>query len=275
MAEKVSAEPGALLKVAGPKGLTSLTAISKSTGKDRKTLKAINDGLPVKQSTLEALATQLRVPPEHFLKTDAQGAEEEIPFGSPRLRELSLEPLNAKRLRELLEKMARNSGAQGDIKWQLNIEDITDEIKSQLVKFKDCLNEWKLMLNGWAQWRDRNQDLEAQLAKIKMAKEIEICIKQIVDENLKLFGATFLWWKRGDYRGSEHFFPNARMYEFVSNVIIAIEPKSATTSKALIDAGQEPPRSFKYIPSGINDVYVDFTIVWTRPDDQFDDEIPF
>ena len=86
MAEKVSAEAGALLKVAGPKGLTSLTAISKSTGKDRKTLKAINDGRPVKESTLEALATQLRVPLEHFLKADAPGAEEEIPFGSPRLR---------------------------------------------------------------------------------------------------------------------------------------------------------------------------------------------
>ena len=131
------------------------------------------------------------------------------------------------------------------------------------------------MLNGWAQWRGKNQDLEAQLAKIKIAKEIEIRIKKIVDENLKLFGTTSLWWKRNDYRGSENFFPNARMYESTSNVVIAIEPKSATTSKALIDPGEEPPRSFKYIPSGINDVYVDFTIVWTRPDDQYDDDIPF
>jgi hypothetical protein len=273
MARKVSAEPGALLKIAGPRGLTSLTAISKSTGSDRKTLKAINDGQPVKESTLEALANKMSVPHTHLITADAQGVEQEPAFASPKLREVSMEPLNAKRLREMLEKKSQPNA----ITWALNLNDITNEAEAMLLEFEARVKEWMLLLNGWDHWENKNRDLAGQLEKIKMATEIESRIKQLLDENLKLFGANFLCWTMQDFKNAESFFPFTRLYNSESKVVIAIEPKSATSSKVALYQGEQPPRSFENMPSRISEVLVNYESAWrrTEPSSVDDDEIPF
>jgi hypothetical protein len=72
----ISAEPGALMKVAKLKGLSSIKALSEKTGSDRKTLKAINEGRPVKDTT----PPDNRGQPPHTNKSSLQTADTKPPW---------------------------------------------------------------------------------------------------------------------------------------------------------------------------------------------------
>src|SRR5262245_35867958 len=74
----ISAEPGALMRVAKGKGIGSLKALSEKTGSDRKTLRAINAGRPVKDTTLQTIADRLHVPPSHFCKDHTSSPEDDL-----------------------------------------------------------------------------------------------------------------------------------------------------------------------------------------------------
>ena len=63
----VSIPEGNLLRVAAKKDVATLSALYAKTGVDRKTLRTINTGLPVKETTLQAIANKLRVPLAHLL----------------------------------------------------------------------------------------------------------------------------------------------------------------------------------------------------------------
>ena len=68
MTKKLVAIPeGNLLRIAATKGVATLSALKEKTGVDRKTLRTINTGQPVKETTLQAIADKLRVPLAHLL----------------------------------------------------------------------------------------------------------------------------------------------------------------------------------------------------------------
>jgi hypothetical protein len=69
--EMISIPEGNLLGIAKSKGIATLSALKERTGVDRKTLRAINEGQPVKQTTLQSIADKLRIPIAHLLASNA------------------------------------------------------------------------------------------------------------------------------------------------------------------------------------------------------------
>ena len=67
MTKKLVAIPeGNLLRIAAMKGIATLSDLKEKTGVDRKTLRTINTGRPVKETTLQGIADKLRIPLAHF-----------------------------------------------------------------------------------------------------------------------------------------------------------------------------------------------------------------
>src|SRR5450830_1785644 len=141
----VSAEPNALIQAANSKGIMSLLAINEKTGVDRKTLKLINEGAPVKETTIKKIADKLRVPIIHLLsQRQTETLQPNSDGSSRRLYELALQPLNAILLKEILEQVSLPNG----IVWSLNLDDVSAELESQLLKFESIVQEWLLLING-------------------------------------------------------------------------------------------------------------------------------
>ena len=262
MAKKlVSAPPEALLQIAKSKGILSLLTLSEKTKVDRKTLRSINKGQSVKESTLQAIADNLRVPLTHLLGQDRIASLQLNSDGpSRRSYELELQPLNAIMLRKMLDHISMPDA----IDWNLNINHVSDELETKLLKFETIVREWLLLINGWDHWKGKNCDLQGQLAKIKMTADIENHIQVLSGGNIKIFGATFIRWNVGDIRGIYGDFENAIEYHSICHGVIAVESKNATTSRINVDPGEVPPHSFENQPLHINDVFVDGHHVWSR-----------
>ena len=254
----ISADPGALMKVAEVKGIASFKALSEKTGSDRKTLRAINEGRPVKEMTLQGIADTLRVPISHLRKEQTISPLRSLDR-PPGLREIVLQPLNAKLLRELIEAL----DLPGHIEWILKVDQIPTDIAAQLLSFEKLLEEW------WEQLmtQDKAHGLKNQLAKISVATDVENHIQKFSAANLKLFGANHIWW-------SKHFFgdePNPNFaggldYDFLTVGVIAIEPKNVTYCRHRIDHGEEPPALFdeRPPPPEVRWVRVDGVVVYKR-----------
>jgi hypothetical protein len=258
----VSAEPNALIQAANSKGIMSLLAINEKTGVDRKTLKLINEGAPVKETTIKKIADKLRVPITHLLsQRQTETLQPNSDGSSRRLYELALQPLNAILLKEMLEQVSLPNG----IVWSLNLDDVSAELESQLLKFESIVQEWLLLINGWDSWADKQRDLKTQLAKVRISTDVENRIQELASVGLKIFGKSYIRWTVEDSRGPYGDFHNAIEYRSICIGAIAVESKKQTTSKINIDPGEEPPRLFEDQPLHINDVYVDGILVWSRP----------
>jgi hypothetical protein len=266
----ISADPGALMKVADLKGVGSIKALSEKTGSDRKTLRAINDGRPVKDSTLKTIADRLRVPISHLRKEQRLSTAGNVERSE--LREIILQPLNAKLLRELIEALDPPMASDGtlSVNWILKIDQITNDLEAELVSFESLVQEWTPLLFGWDHWGNgKSHGLKGQLAKIKMATDVETHIQAFSAANLRLFGGNFVWWSKSFY--GDHPDPELTgglEYQSYTFGVIAIEPKNVTCSKHRIDHGEEPPPSFdeEPPPPGVNWVRVDNVPVYERPD---------
>jgi hypothetical protein len=137
--------PGALLRVAGTKGITSILLLHEKTRVDRKTLKSINEGKPVKEAALQTIATHLRLPFEHLAPQEKKrlpAAHEEI--AKNHARELVLKPLNAKQLFELLSEVS----AQGNLNWTLKLDSAPSEVLQKLIKFETAVRDWLRILHS-------------------------------------------------------------------------------------------------------------------------------
>lgn len=248
----ISAEPGALMKVAGVKGIRSFKSLSEKIGSDRKTLRAINEGRPVKETTLQTIADRLHVPLSHLCKDDMDAMRDvdrrwSPLFESEQPREIKLQPLNAKLLRELIESADVVSeeveGPFGSekrdvlgIDWDLRVDQITNHVEAQLLSFEKFVQEWGLALHGGGAGRG----LKDQVAKVRMATEVEKHFKDLSEANIRIFGGSYLRWSYSIFSES---------YWFQSRVrgVVAIELKTVTSSKTFIDPGPEPPPSFENI----------------------------
>jgi hypothetical protein len=267
----ISADPGALMKVAEAKGIGSFKALSEKTGSDRKTLRSINDGRPVKDTTLQTIAAKLRVPISHLRKEQLPGSFHR----PPGLREIVLQPLNAKLLRELVEAL---DSAPGDIQWILKIDQLPDGLEAQILNFEKLVDEWTVLLGGVEQWgKGKAHTLEGQLAKVRMTTDIESHIQAFSAANIRLFGANCLWWTKHSFVVDEPC-PELPVsgcgwdYDSHTVGVIAIEPKNATLSKHRIDLGEEPPASFdeQSLPADVRWVRVDNVVVYKRSNSNLD-----
>jgi len=244
----ISADPGALMKVAKSKAAESIKALSERIRVDRKTLKAVNEGLPVKDSTLQTIATRLGVPISHLCKDQKSSAPTRNADGSSTIREMILQPLTAKLLRELIESgdIDTDSNCNPAIRWILNIDQITNDFDAKLLNFESLIKEWISLLHGWDHWGEgKSHRLQGQLAKIKMSTDVESHIQAFSAADLRLFvGHHLLWfcsWEEDPNLGA------GLDYRAYPHGVIAIEPKKVTASKHRIDFGAEPP-SFEEDP---------------------------
>src|SRR5262249_10447834 len=119
MSKEMKAIPaGNLMSVAASKAITTISALKEKTSVDRKTLRAINEGQPVKMTTLQTIADRLRVPISHLQNSDTnQDAVTDL--DDQQYREINLQQLDGGALRKL-------AGETDIILWFLNIDQISD-----------------------------------------------------------------------------------------------------------------------------------------------------
>jgi hypothetical protein len=188
MTKKLVAIPeGNLLRIAATKSVATLTALKEKTGVDRKTLRAINTGQPVKETTLQGIADKLRVPLAHLL---GPGTLDEVENGSSldtlQIREITLQRLDAGALRQLAE-------ATDTIFWLLKIDQMSESLEATLLKLSESLRGWWLHSNVL----DEPNNLVGQISYIKTSSDIDQSVEQLAKENLKICGATYVFWKKG------------------------------------------------------------------------------
>jgi hypothetical protein len=265
MAKKMIAlRPGSLMEVAATKGITSILSLQEKTRADRKTLQSINDGICVKESTLQKIATRLHIPLDHL----APPPEPRIPTAQKQAatnhaRELVLKPLNAKQLFELLSEIS----LQDNLSWALKLDQASSEVLKQLLQFETAVREWLRLLNDREREEENQKSLKRQLGKIKTRGDIENLIQAIGAANIKIFGATYIRW---DYEEILHgpYGERSDSAEYRSSIhaYISIEPRNMTSSRAEVDEGDKPPRFYGDDQLwGLDYILVDGEIVWSRP----------
>ena len=188
----VSAPANALLTIAKTKGVGTILSLSEKTGVDRKTLKLINDGKSVKETTIKMVMDALRLPVSHLLDHARPSTlPDKVADISRRSYEAPLQKLNATLLKQMLDQTHPD-----ELVWRLNIDRASDEIKSKLLKFGKLVQEWLLHINNWDHWKGQTHTLKGQLAKISMSADIENSMADLLSENVTLFGGTFIRWEK-------------------------------------------------------------------------------
>lgn len=275
MAKKlISVKPNILIDIARKQGVQTLNALSERTRVDRKTLKTINEGKAVKEATLISIADKLRVPLTYFTASDEPSTPATV---DRRPSELNLKVLTAQSLRLMLSE-ASNSDA---IIWRTNLNAVDDEVESCLLKFEETIAEFAALLNGWDHWRGKNNELKAQLSKLKMQGQIETHIQSLSGLHVRLFGGTFVRWEQNcDCPPGipDHLHRCSKIenhYWSTTAAVIGVEEGKSTSCRVQVDQGEVPPRSFEKCPEEISRVFIDGELVWSRTLRDMDDEIPF
>src|SRR5262245_48995328 len=102
MSKKMIVIPkGNLMRVAASKGHDTFSALKEKTGVDRKTLRAIEAGRPVKETTLQSIANKLRVPMAHLVGSSVLESHDAVHPRDDQHREFKLQRLDAAALRKL------------------------------------------------------------------------------------------------------------------------------------------------------------------------------
>jgi hypothetical protein len=268
-----SAEPGALLKVGASKDNATIAALKERTGVDRKTLNRIQQGKPVKHSTLLQVARKLAVPVSRLLPEQSlSGITSPSASNTHPKTELQLKPLDTAILHEML----RSASTPADISWHIDLLSLTQRQEELLLDFENKVGELDKLVNGYDEWNNnKHMSLKGQLAKLRLTSDIEESIGVLKSENIGVFGALDTWWLDRD--DDERC---VRTYDSMTMGVIgfaAAKPKTLTIP--VTDAS--PPTTFDHLYPRIRRVFVDDKLVWERNDDrprarpQLDDDIPF
>jgi hypothetical protein len=252
---------GNLLRVAATKSITTLTALREKTRVDRKTLRAINAGQPVKETTLQTIADRLHVPLPHLLGPDtADGRENISGIGADAdgYREIKLRRLDAAALREL-------AGETGDeIGWFLKIDQMSDELEAVMLKLGKCIRGW---CSHILTIEDPGLDnLPNQISQIKTSAGIDRCVEELSQHKLKIFGGTYVCWNSEQLRHQVEDYPLPVLrYTSQLRAALIIAPDDKNTSTIRVWTGREPPQKFDESKlAGIDFVEVNRETVWFR-----------
>jgi hypothetical protein len=266
MTKKLVAIPeGNLMRIAATKGITTLFALWKKTGVDRKTLRKINTGQPVREKTLQDIEKRLRVPLPHLLgKSTLDEVENSGGLDTFQIREIKLQQLDGAALRRL-------AGETDQITWLLKMDQMSESLEATLLKLRDSLQRWCHHLATFG-----TPDLVDQISSIKASTDINQSVEQLAEQNLKIYGGTYVVWKREPpflrVMGKRYPGPDL-IYTSQTEVLLSIAPEKKNNSTVRVSIGWEPPQ--KFIASelaGIDSVKIDGRQVWTRDEN---DELPF
>jgi Cro/C1-type HTH DNA-binding domain len=253
--EMVSIPEGNLLSVAATKSITTLSALKEKTGVDRKTLRSINAGQPVKQTTLQSIADKLRIPISHLLnadKNEVAGSD----INEEQFREIKLQQLDGPALRNL-------ASETDEITWSLHIDQMLVEIEAILSKLEASLRHWYMHL---CLGPEETNNLAQQISYIKTSTDIEKSVEELARHKLKIFGGTYVWWDKAQVfcSGDRKPLPLLK-YKSELRAALKITPEDKTGPTIRVGIGWVPPREFvesKLV--GIDVVEVDGTTVWSR-----------
>jgi hypothetical protein len=253
--EMVSIPEGNLLRIAETKSVPSYSALKEKTGVDRKTLRAINAGQPVKGTTLQSIADKLRIPIEHLLNADKNEVGGNSIRDANQYRDIKLRQLDAAALRKL-------ASEHGDeITWFLQMDRMPIELELVLKELKSNLKGWCLH-NNVAPEEENN--LDEEISYIKTSAGIEKGVEELVRHKLKIFGGTYITWHR--FRPTKDGLALPILgYRSRLRAALSIVPQERNSSTVRVNVGYVPPQ--KFIESELVEferVYVDGTPVWSR-----------
>jgi hypothetical protein len=282
MSKKLIAIPaGNLLRSAATKDVATLLSLKEKTGVDRKTLRAINTGQPVKETTLQRIADKLRVPLAHLLgpstldevENSSSLAHYHLEGGAYHFREIELQQLDAAALRRLVDEIVQ-------ITWFLKIDQMSESLEATLLKLRDSLlkRQAAILL---VEDPGADDNLVEQIEYTKMSADLDKSVEQLAEQNLKIYGGTYVLWDKKQLQDPYEDFPlPILIYTSRKKVALSIAPERKNNSTVRVTTGWEPPQ--KFIESelaGINLVEVDSRKVWSRDENSVpvfdDDEIPF
>lgn len=251
----ISIPEGNLLRVAEAKSIMTLSALKEKTRVDRKTLRSINAGQPVKQTTLQSIADKLRVPISHLLNEDKnEHAGSDI--NEHQYREIKLQQLDGAALRNL-------AGETDEITWSLHIDQISVEVEAILSNLGDSLRHWYFHL---CMGPDETDNLKQQISYIKVSADIEKSVEELAQHKLKIFGGTYVSWDKGPvFRSGDPKPLPLLKYKSELRAALKITPEDKASPTIRVGIGWAPPREF--VESnlvGIDVVEVDGTTVWSR-----------
>jgi hypothetical protein len=270
MSKEMKAIPaGNLMSVAATKGITSFSALKEKTGVDRKTLRAINTSRPVKATTLQSIADRLRVPISHLQNSDTnQDAATDL--DDQQYREINLQQLDGVALRKL-------ASETDIIIWFLNIDQISGELEATLLKLRASLHGWYEHIHP-VDVEDpeyQNDNLKGEISHIKTSAGIDKSIEELARYKLKVFGGTYLAWKRFQAfrrQGEERHYLPILHYCSQRRAALSISSEKKATSMHRVYIGFVPPQRFVESElAGIDFVHVDGKQLWFR-ENNFDDD---
>ena len=278
MSKKIAIPEGNLLRVAATKSVTSFTALKEKTGVDRKTLRLINSGEPVKETTLQSIADKLRVPLPHLVA--ANPVEKHQVIVEYHYREITLQRLDATELRRITE-------AAEKVNWLLKIDHMSEELEALLMRLEKSLDAWShqspVVVFEWLE----QIKLAEQIAAVKTSADIDKIVEELARRELNIYGGTYLHWKkerppRRDPDDDYYPFPPTLKYTSRPTAVLCIAPEGKNISSIQVVTGWEPPQEFVESKlKGIDVVEVDWRKVWSRKEaekpqkDDLDDDIPF
>jgi hypothetical protein len=259
MTKKLVAIPeGNLLRIAATKSVTTMVALKEKTGVDRKTLRAINTGQPVKDTTLQTIADKLRVTLAHLLGPSTLDERlapyHQVSDDGYHFREIKLKQLDAAALRRL-------AGETDQITWLLKMDQMSESLEATLLKLGESLRKWYDHLVGHLP-----NNLANQISSIKMSADIDASVEQLAKQNLKIYGGTYVHWHKEQTLDTFDDNPLAILrYTSRTQAVLSIAPEEKNNSTIRVPTGWEPPQKFTESElAGIAFVQVDYQTVWSR-----------
>ena len=254
---------GNLMSVAATKSVTTLTDLKEKTGVDRKTLRLINSGRPVKETTLQNIAKKLRVPLPHLLGPNA--VDNVSTVAADGFLELKLQQLDATALRRI-------AGETNEINWFLKIDQMSLDLEVLLLKLRKSLHGWFAHEVGMTSDPEARDNLAEQIDYIKTSVNIDETVETLARRNLKIFGTTYVAWQKECLRDpDDDYHPISPVLTYTSRLVAAlsIAPEQKINSSVRVHPGWEPPQQFvgSDIADGINFIEVDGKPVWSRESD--------
>jgi len=259
--------PDELLRIGKAKGMATIAALSEASGVDRKTLRLANKGQPVKDTKLQEIADNLKVPLSHFRRADGSELSQPVEANV----ELVLKPITAKTLRELVE-------TTDEFSWNLNVSAVSDDLQAQLLNLETMVNEWHDLVHGTGKWKGKNRELQGQIAKVRTVDQVDAELQALSKLNVRLFGDSYVQWFLADTGDEDSGLNSKSRYDWWTYLpsrfaIISVEGKGATIARVSVDLGDVPPTSFDKIPERVDRIFVGKERVWTRIH-PYDDDAP-
>jgi hypothetical protein len=281
MSKKLIAIPeGTLMRVAATQSITTLTALKEKARVDRKTLRAINTGQPVKETTLQSIANRLRVPLAHLVGPSTPDERKEVLSTDVyQRREITLRRLDPTGLRRLA------GEGTGKITWLLKFDQMSEEVEALLTKLEKSLDGWYGHMVQIDFCSEHEINLTEQIARVKTSADIERIVEDLAEKKLNIYGGSYVLWKKElpprDPNDDYHPISPTLKYTSKHTAALCITPEEQNTLTVRVATGWEPPQNFDFVESvdGIDLVEIDGRKVWSRKEAEksppIDCDIPF